>query len=628
MGRTLYLDCSSGISGDMTVAALLDLGASQERLEATLASLPVGGFEIAVSRVSKNGLAACDFEDMTVAALLDLGASQERLEATLASLPVGGFEIAVSRVSKNGLAACDFDVRLDAAHENHDHDMAWLHGHEHGDGAAHGHHHGHGEDDHDHGGHHHGHAEHTHHHEHRGLADVLAIIGAAALTDRARSIATRIFEILADAEAQAHGTTRDQVHFHEVGAIDSIVDEILADAEAQAHGTTRDQVHFHEVGAIDSIVDVVSAAVCLDDLDVERVVVPELAEGCGTIRCAHGVIPVPVPAVCAVASAHSLPLRPTGVRGELVTPTGAAIVAAVRTDGELPNRYLIEHVGLGAGKRSYEGCSGILRAMLIDPAGDAPGAEGVSPTAAAAVDGDFIWKLECDIDDCTGEALGQVIETLMNAGAREAHEGVSPTAAAAVDGDFIWKLECDIDDCTGEALGQVIETLMNAGAREAHCMPLVTKKGRPAWQLQVICTEDLRDALERTVFEETTTIGIRRARMERTVLPRRAVTVATPLLQVICTEDLRDALERTVFEETTTIGIRRARMERTVLPRRAVTVATPLGKLGAKEVVLPSGAARVYPEHAEVVALARAAGVPYQQAWQAAMAGCLEASGR
>lgn len=456
MGRTLYLDCSSGISGDMTVAALLDLGASQERLE-----------------------------------------------ATLASLPVGGFEIAVSRVSKNGLAACDFDVRLDAAHENHDHDMAWLHGHEHGDGAAHGHHHGHGEDDHDHGGHHHGHAEHTHHHEHRGLADVLAIIGAAALTDRARSIATRIFEI-------------------------------LADAEAQAHGTTRDQVHFHEVGAIDSIVDVVSAAVCLDDLDVERVVVPELAEGCGTIRCAHGVIPVPVPAVCAVASAHSLPLRPTGVRGELVTPTGAAIVAAVRTDGELPNRYLIEHVGLGAGKRSYEGCSGILRAMLIDPAGDAPGAEGVSPTAAAAVDGDFIWKLECDIDDCTGEALGQVIETLMN-----------------------------------------------AGAREAHCMPLVTKKGRPAWQLQVICTEDLCDALERTVFEETTTIGIRRARMERTVLPRRAVTVATPL-----------------------------------------------GKLGAKEVVLPSGAARVYPEHAEVVALARAAGVPYQQAWQAAMAGCLEASGR
>ncbi len=449
MGRTLHLDCSSGISGDMTVAALLDLGASRERLE-----------------------------------------------AALASLPVGGFEIAVSRVSKHGLAACDFDVRLDADHENHDHDMAWLYGHEHGEDAEHEH-------EHDHGRHHD--AGHPHHHEHRGLADVLAIINAADLTDRARSTATRIFEI-------------------------------LADAEAEAHGTTRDQVHFHEVGAVDSIVDIVSAAVCLDDLDVENVVVPELAEGCGTIRCAHGIIPVPVPAVCAIAGTHGLPLRPTGVRGELVTPTGAAIVAATRTGGELPARYTIKGVGLGAGKRSYEGCSGVLRAMLIDPAEQAPGLEDGSTAATAA-------------HDTTDDA--------------------------------IWKLECDVDDCTGEALGHVIEALMDAGAREAHCLPLVTKKGRPAWQVQVICGEELRDRLEELLFEETTTIGVRRVKMERTVLPRRTVTVETAF-----------------------------------------------GTLPAKEVVLPSGRTRIYPEDVEVVAAARAAGVSYQEAWRAAMAACAEATGQ
>lgn len=432
MGHTLYLDCSSGVSGDMMVGALLDLGADQRKLE-----------------------------------------------QVLASLPVDGFSIAVGRVSKSGLDACDFDVRLDAAHENHDHDMAWLHGH----GGDCGH------EDHGHDGH--AHADHAGHghgaHEHRGLADVLAILEGADLAPRARAIATRVFEI-------------------------------LAAAEAQAHGTTPEKVHFHEVGAVDSIVDVVSAAVLLDDLDVEAVVVPELAEGCGTIRCAHGIIPVPVPAVCAIAQAHQLCLRPSGVRGELVTPTGAAIVAAVRTDNELPERYTIQRMGIGAGKRSYEGCSGVLRAMLIEP--------------------------------------------------------------NRRSGDTIVKLECDIDDCTGEALGHVIDALMAAGAREAHCLPLVTKKGRPAWQLQVICTESNRKALEALVFEETTTIGIRRVTMERTVLPRRSCAVNTPY-----------------------------------------------GVVDAKAVVLPSGRERIYPEHASVIEIAGQAGVSYQEVYRACVAGCVEAEG-
>lgn len=455
MKPTLYLECASGISGDMTVAALLDLGA-------------------------------------------DRGA----LDRALASLPADGFEVHVGRVAKSGLDACDFDVRLDEAHENHDHDMAYLFGHEHGGAEAHGDECAHAHDEHGHArghghdGHHHGHAHehgHAHHHEHRTLADVVAVIDAAELTPGARDLAKRVFSI-------------------------------LAAAEAQAHGTTPDQVHFHEVGAVDSIVDIVAAAVCLDSLDVEDVVVGDLAEGTGTVRCAHGVIPVPVPAVCAIAAAHRLPLRATSVRGELVTPTGAAIAAAVRTSDRLPERYLVKKVGLGAGKRSYEGCSGVLRAMLVEPLG----AEGGSGATS----------------------------------------------------DSVVKLECDVDDCTGEAFGRALDELMAAGAREAHFLPVFTKKSRPAYQLQVVCDEAVRPALERLIFEETTTIGIRR-----------------------CT------------------------MERTVLPRRACTVETPLGPMPAKEVALPSGRRRVYPEHDGVVAAAERAGVPYQEAYRTCLAACDRAAG-
>ena len=310
MGTTLYLDCSSGISGDMTVAALLDLGASEQRLR-----------------------------------------------ETLATLPAHGYTVAVSRVKKSGLDACDFDVILDHEHENHDHDMAWLYGttdHDHVHGHNHEHHHAH---DHDHReccksdtnghvsapnvtdlqhsasceGHCH---EHHHHHEHRSLADVTAIIDASSMTERAKQLAHAVFAK-------------------------------LAEAEAKAHGATPDTVMFHEVGAVDSIVDICSVAICIDDLDVTQVIVPSLSEGHGTIRCAHGIMPVPVPAVVNLCEAARITLVPAPVAGELVTPTGAAIVAALRTSEHLPARYRIEAVGYGAGKRPYEGCSGTLRCLLV-----------------------------------------------------------------------------------------------------------------------------------------------------------------------------------------------------------------------------------------------------------------------
>ena len=267
MTGTLYFECSSGISGDMAVASMIDLGIDRDRLL-----------------------------------------------RTLDSIPVEGFEIRISRVNKSGIDVCDFDVILEE--DNHDHDMEYLYGH---------HHHEHHE-------HHH---EHHHHHEHRGLSDVLEIISGTDMTESARDIARRIFTI-------------------------------IAEAEAEAHATTMDKVHFHEVGAIDSIVDVIALAHCMDELSPDHVCVSELYEGTGTVRCQHGVIPVPAPATLSIATRYGLPLRISESKGEYVTPTGAAFVAAVR-NSDVPDTIIVKRVGMGNGKRKTDR-PGYIRAMIIEPA--------------------------------------------------------------------------------------------------------------------------------------------------------------------------------------------------------------------------------------------------------------------
>ena len=416
MGKTLYLECESGISGDMTVAALLDLGADQKVLR-----------------------------------------------EALASLPVQGFDIRISRVKKSGLDACDFDVVLDKEHENHDHDMEYLHGHD-----AHNH------DTHNHDAD--AHSMHTHHaHEHRSFADILQIIESSSLTERAKKTSADIFSV-------------------------------LADAEAKAHGVPKDQVYFHEVGAVDSIVDILSVAICLDNLDIDRVIVTELCEGRGTVRCQHGILPIPVPAVANIVQTNHLRLKLTQVEGELVTPTGAAIVAAVRTSDKIPESFLIEKTGLGAGKREYA-CAGILRAMLLE------------------IENEENW----------------------------------------LEKDEICKLETNIDDCNGEALGFLMERLMQAGARDVHYTPVYMKKNRPAYQVNVICKKE--DAAK---------------------------------------------LEKLIFQGTTTIGIRRIYMERSILKREAAEIDTPFGKMKVKVCDLPDGK-RIYPEYEEVARICRETGLSYYE---------------
>ena len=383
MSKTLYLECYSGISGDMTVAALLDLGADREVLKESLKSLPVGGF---------------------------------RTEIT--------------RVKKSGLDACDFSVILEQ--DNHDHDMEYLHGseksytghHEHSHEVNHEHHHGHTH-------------SHEHPHEHRGMKEITEIIQKSEMTVRAKKMAMRVFDI-------------------------------LAQAESKAHGVPVEEVHFHEVGAVDSIVDIAAIAICMDNLDISNVIVPVLYEGTGFIRCQHGQIPVPVPAVTHIAETHKLKLKITDIQGELVTPTGAAVVAAFRTSDRLPEDFTMLKTGIGAGKRQYR-CPGILRAMLIR------------------------------------ETTDLQIK------------------------DIIWKLETDMDDCGGEMMGHVMNLLMANGAREVHYTSIYTKKNRPAYTLTVICKESEREKLENLIFSETTTIGIRRVEMERTILQREIQKKDTPV---------------------------------------------------------------------------------------------------
>lgn len=245
-GQTIYVECSSGASGDMIVAALLDLGADKEVL------------------------------------LKDLK-----------SLKVSGYRIEISRVLKNNTEACDFNVILEDAKECKIFDMP-----------------------------------------ERNLFDIYKIIDYSLISENAKDIAKRIFKI-------------------------------KAEALALAHNLSIEKVYFHERGAVDSIVDIVSAAICLDNLNIEDVIISDIYDGCGTIECRSGIIPVPVPAVANIARKYGLDLKVTNIRGEMVTPTGASILAGIRTKKVMPEKYEVRRVGTGAGKRSYP-THGVLRIYLID----------------------------------------------------------------------------------------------------------------------------------------------------------------------------------------------------------------------------------------------------------------------
>lgn len=334
--------------------------------------------------------------DMTVAALLDLGASRAKLDTALNSLALNEFHYKISKKKSHGIAGCDFDVILNDAGQEHC-------------------------------------QSHSHHHGHRNLADVNAVIDRAEMTENARNLAKKIFRI-------------------------------VAEAESKAHACTLEEVHFHEVGAADSIADIVAASVLFDDLAPAECIVTGFAEGGGLVKCQHGALPVPVPAVLNIAQSYAIPLHLHTAEGELVTPTGIAIAAAFRTRNSLPGKYTILKTGTGLGKRD-PGRSNLLRIMLLDEI----------------------------------STSGRIL-----------------------------LLESTIDDSSGEILGLAMEKLLAAGALDVQFLPCFMKKNRPGYLLRILVEEEKLPAMEQAVFESTTTIGFVRIPVERSCMTREEVAIALP----------------------------------------------------------------------------------------------------
>jgi uncharacterized protein (TIGR00299 family) protein len=231
--------------------------------------------------------------DMTVAALLDLGADKDTMIAGLNSLAIDGYEIKIGRVKKNGIDACDFDVVVKEL-DNYN----------------------------------------NHCYEHRNIREIFHIIDSGDLSEKVKVLSKKIFTI-------------------------------VAQAEAKAHGIELNMVHFHEVGAIDSIIDIIATAICLENLGIEEVIISEIFEGGGHVKCRHGLIPVPVPAVVNILREYNLTVKMTENKGEMITPTGAAIAAAIHTRKNFPDSIKFENVGIGAGKKDFSNAN-ILRAFIIN----------------------------------------------------------------------------------------------------------------------------------------------------------------------------------------------------------------------------------------------------------------------
>jgi len=308
--------------------------------------------------------------DMIVGSLIDAGADFDSLRKAIMSLPLNGFEIRCEKVTRAPLSGTKFHV-----------DMA---------------------------------SEHTHHH--RGLSDILEIIGNSDLSDFAKDISSRTFKT-------------------------------LARAESEVHGIELEKVHFHEVGAIDSIVDIVGSAICLDLLNVRRIVCSPIPLGSGTVECDHGIMPVPAPAT--VRLVQGLPTVSGPCQGELTTPTAAAFFATVADSFGASPAMNITGDGYGAGTRT----------------------EGPVPNLLRVITG---------------------------------------TESENSEIDTVYELTANIDDCTGEVLGNTVQTLINAGCLDAWVTPTSTKKSRPAWILSVLCSPGRIDDIESVIFMETTTFGIRR----------------------------------------------------------------------------------------------------------------------
>jgi pyridinium-3,5-bisthiocarboxylic acid mononucleotide nickel chelatase len=342
--------------------------------------------------------------DMLIGALIDCGLDFDLLRNELKKLGVEGYELSLTRVDRSGISASKFDVLL----HSHDHD------HEH-----HDHHHHH----------------HHHKHEHRSLSEIKKIIASSKLTDRIKERANTIFQR-------------------------------IGEAESKIHNIPIESVHFHEVGAIDSIVDIVGTCIGLDALKIERIISSPLHVGSGTFKCAHGTYPVPGPATAEIL--RGVPIYSKDIEGELVTPTGAAIISTLATSyGPMP-MMRIERIGYGAGTRTYPNFPNVLRAV--------------------------IGELESDADRTP---------------------------------DKITIIEANIDDLNAQVFGYLMDKALAEGALDIFYTPVQMKKNRPGVLLTLLCRPEDRAKMCEIIFRETTTLGVRFRNEQREILRREHVAVET-----------------------------------------------------------------------------------------------------
>lgn len=429
MAKILYFDCFAGAAGDMVLGALIDAGLPLGELERALGSLMIPGYRLSADRVLRSGLSAVKF-----------------------------------RVHE-GPQPGDPSQAHDHHHEHHhgnqqEHDQAHphVHGHPHPHDHGHPHPHDHGHPhEHDHGHpheHDHGHPhEHDHGHPHdhrhphgdrqtpsadhghRSLAEILRLIDGSALSSSARARAGALFRR-------------------------------LAEAEAAMHQMSVEQVHLHEVGALDSIIDIVGAVFALEWFGADRYVASPLNVGGGMVKSAHGVFPVPAPATLELLK--GVPVYSSGANMELVTPTGALLVAGYATEfGPVPPMRL-SRIGYGAGDRDLPGTPNVFRVIV-------------------------------------GEDEGPAV------------------------GERVVVMECEIDDMNPQIFGVLMDRLYAAGALEVYYTAVQMKKNRPGTLLTIVAPPPLREAMTAIVFRESTTIGLRYQDVHRACLDREIVTVETPV---------------------------------------------------------------------------------------------------
>ena len=412
--KILYYDCFAGISGDMNLAAMIDLGVCPDYLKAELAKL---------------------------------GLEDE-------------FCLECQPQKRNGIQGMQVHVRLGCGqNESDEHEDGHHHGHDHH--HDHDHEHGHHHDHHGHG-HKHGCGEHL---PHRNLAAIEAIIMQSDLSEPVKQTSLDIFRR-------------------------------IAEAEAKVHGKPLEEVHFHEVGATDSIVDIVGAAICYHALGVDAVWASPLELGSGFVRCAHGMMPVPAPATAEIL--HGLPTSRGGVEHEATTPTGAAIVATLASSITAAPVMTTLKTGYGIGHRQSQRPNAerpnMLRVELAEVDASLAGASHSAPIQAAAEP-----------------------------------SGVEPFGASLAANCSACLLQCNIDDMSGELLAETMDTLIEQGAGDVYFTPVVMKKSRPGVVISVVCGESERARFTELLFRHTTTLGVKVFLHEKAMLEQNFASVTTPL---------------------------------------------------------------------------------------------------